>query len=180
MKKIEFKELSYDDIEDVRNWRNSVHVSRYMYTDNYISKTEQINWFNRINNCLYSKYWIIIFNNEKIGLINITKINLDQKSCYWAFYIGVEKYREIGASVIAEFLFLDKLFFELEFECIFCEVLINNTTVISLHKKFGFKIINNEKFYIKKNNINQEFCRLVLQKNEFLLIRDKLKQIILK
>ena len=45
---LKFLKLEEEHLEMVRKWRNSPDVSKYMYTDQYISEEDQVNWFNNV------------------------------------------------------------------------------------------------------------------------------------
>ena len=59
MTDIKLRELKAEDIEMVRNWRNSKEVSQYMYTENHISPEQQKDWFEKISKDSSAQYWII-------------------------------------------------------------------------------------------------------------------------
>jgi UDP-4-amino-4,6-dideoxy-N-acetyl-beta-L-altrosamine N-acetyltransferase len=178
MKVVSFEKVKFQDIELIRNWRNSKEVSQYMYTDGEISKEDQVNWYTKITNSNNSKYWIIKYDNIKIGLVNITNIDFSEGSCNWAFYIGETEYRESGAAVQTEFNIIEKAFVELNLNAINCEVISTNIHVLNLHRRFGFKIISNKQSYIIRNGFSVEIVKLVLYKNDWELIRSKIKKII--
>jgi len=48
-KDIKLVEVKQEDIELIRQWRNSEEVSSYMYSTAKITKEEQEAWFERIN-----------------------------------------------------------------------------------------------------------------------------------
>jgi UDP-4-amino-4,6-dideoxy-N-acetyl-beta-L-altrosamine N-acetyltransferase len=178
MKVVSFENVKFEDIELIRNWRNSKEVAQYMYTDGIISNEEQVNWFSKISNSSNSKYWIINFDDTKIGLVNITNIDFPKASCSWAFYIGETRYRESGAAVQTEFNLIEKAFFELNLKIINCEVISTNIQVLNLHKRFGFKMVLKKESFIIKNGISVSIVKFVLYKNDWELIRDNLKKII--
>ena len=61
--------LKQEDIELVRLKRNSLDINELMHDRVIISFEMQYKWFQSINN-IYNNYFIIIYNNEKIGLVN--------------------------------------------------------------------------------------------------------------
>jgi RimJ/RimL family protein N-acetyltransferase len=68
MKDINLVAVNLNDIELIRGWRNSPEVSSYMYDESYISEDQQREWFTRINTDVNSMYWIIEYDNKKLGL----------------------------------------------------------------------------------------------------------------
>ena len=71
---ISLERLKEKDIELVREKRNSTLVSQFMEFRGHITPEMQKEWFNSINN-INNLYYIITYNNKKVGLINGAKIN---------------------------------------------------------------------------------------------------------
>jgi UDP-4-amino-4,6-dideoxy-N-acetyl-beta-L-altrosamine N-acetyltransferase len=141
---IKLREIELDDIEMVRNWRNSPDVSKYMYTDTIISKENQKSWFNKIIKDESCKYWIISYDNKSIGLVSVTGIDKALQSCYWAFYLGDSSIRGAGIGSKVEYNVIEYVFNELSLNKLRCEVFVTNDNVIKMHEKFGFR---REAFY---------------------------------
>jgi UDP-4-amino-4,6-dideoxy-N-acetyl-beta-L-altrosamine N-acetyltransferase len=139
MKDISLTELTSEDIELVRIWRNSSEVAPYMYNENYIEKDEQIKWFEKIKSETNSKYWIIEYEGKKLGLASITGIDKTLSSCYWAFYLGDLSVRGAGLGAKIEYNVIEYVFNELQLNKLRCEVFVSNNKVITLHEKFGFR-----------------------------------------
>ena len=93
MQLIEFIDLTFEDLELIRNWRNSKYVSDYMYNNNIISKL------------IYCR----VFLEEKIGLsfsetINdIHDLSKKNKDKYFAPY-SIMKTMRAGVLVLAPLL----------------------------------------------------------------------------
>ncbi len=143
--------LTKEDIELVRIWRNSPEVAQYMYTENEITAEQQEAWFERIKDDETSRYWIIEYDNKKIGLASITGISKTLGSCYWAFYLGTDVPRGGGIGSKIEFNILEYVFNELKLNKLRCEVMIFNDKVISMHEKFGFRREAYYRQHVKKN-----------------------------
>lgn len=149
---IQLKKLSLEDIELVRNWRNSKEVASYMYNENHITAEDQLSWFNKISEET-TRYWIITYDGKKLGLASITGIDQTLQSCYWAFYLGDSGVRGAGIGAKVEFNVLEYVFSRLNLNKLRCEVFVENEKVIKMHEKFGFR---REAFYrehcVKGNN----------------------------
>ena len=107
---IKLVEITKDDIDLIRNWRNSEEVSSYMYSEEKITKQQQEQWFNKIKKATNSKYWIITYNEKKLGLVSLTDINKTLNSCYWAFYLGDTSVRGAGIGAKVEYTILNYVF----------------------------------------------------------------------
>ncbi len=138
-RKIEFINIKEEDLELIRGWRNSEGVSKYMYTDQNISKEQQKKWFeNQVKGSETNRYWIITYNNEKVGLVSINNIDKQNNKCSWAFYIGIPDLKGGGVGSIVEYKVIEFVFSELKMNKLCCEVFAFNKGVIKLHGKFGF------------------------------------------
>ena len=136
---IKLTELTDNDIELVREWRNSDEVAKYMYTENKISSEQQKKWFASIQNRADCKYWLIEYDGRKLGVANLIDINHTLQSCYWAFYLGDSSIRGAGIGSKVEYNVLSYVFDELKLNKLRCEVFVENDKVIKMHEKFGFR-----------------------------------------
>jgi UDP-4-amino-4,6-dideoxy-N-acetyl-beta-L-altrosamine N-acetyltransferase len=175
MSNVSLRLLEVDDIELVRNWRNSTDVAPYMYNEEYISEEQQIKWFEKISNENSSLYWIIEYEGKKLGLASLTGIDDTLSSCYWAFYLGDLSVRGGGIGAKIEFSILEYVFEELKLNKLRCEVFVSNDKVIKMHEKFGFR---REAFYrehcIKKNQ-KLDVVGLAILQSEWNIIREQMK-----
>lgn len=175
MNDITLKKLTKDDIEIVREWRNSKEVSSYMYNENYISEEQQIKWYENIN-WNNSVYWIIEYNGKKLGLASINSIDRVLQSCYWAFYLGDTSVRGVGIGGKVEYNVLKYVFEELNLNKLRCEVFVSNDKVIKMHEKFGFRREAYYREHCKKNQKYEDVVGLAILKSEWELIKTILKQ----
>ena len=159
--------LTENDIELVRNWRNSPEVAQYMYTSELITAAQQATWFTRVQNDPTSRYWLIEYNEKKIGLASLTGISQTLSSCYWAFYLGDTSIRGGGLGAKIEFNVLEYVFKELKLNKLRCEVMTFNDKVISMHEKFGFRREAYYRQHVKKEGTWQDVVGLALLKQEW-------------
>lgn len=152
------RDLTLQDIELVREWRNSEEVSAYMYTSDVISQEQQLMWYKKISEDVSCKYWIIQYNETPIGLASITSINYQLNSCYWAFYLGNSSIRGAGIGAKVELCVIDYVFNTLNLNKLRCEVFSFNDKVIKMHEKFGFR---REAYYRQHCFKNGEFLDVV-------------------
>lgn len=164
--------ITVDDLEMVRNWRNSPEVSKYMYTENYITAEEQQSWFSRISNNSNCEYFVISYKGQKIGLASLTEISKTFDSCFWAFYLGDQKVRGGGIGSKIEYNILHYVFDILKLNKLRCEVLVDNTTVITMHQKFGFRREAYYREHVKKGNQYFDVVGLAMLRKEWEQLRD--------
>lgn len=128
-----------EDREKIYRWRNSPGVSRYMYTDHRITEEEHNQWFDAVLKDQSRKYWIIVYDKEEIGLVNIAEIDEENKRCCYASYIVNEDIRGRGIGALAEYYVLKYFFEELGFNKVCAEVFSFNKAGINVHKSIGFR-----------------------------------------
>jgi UDP-4-amino-4,6-dideoxy-N-acetyl-beta-L-altrosamine N-acetyltransferase len=171
---IKLRNISEQDLEQIRAWRNSPEVSQYMYTDALISKEQQIQWFQKIQQDASCRYWIIEYDNKDLGLASITTINKTLNSCYWAFYLGDSSVRGKGIGAKVEYSVLQYVFEELKLNKLCCEVFNFNDSVIKMHEKFGFKREAYYREHCEKNGTKLDVIGLAILKSEWIEIRTSL------
>lgn len=177
---IELEILTFEDIELVRNWRNSLEVAQYMYTETEISAENQLKWFENISLDNSSVYWIIKYDGKKLGLASLTGINLNLGSCYWAFYLGNDIPRGSGVGSKIEFSVLEYVFNDLKLNKLRCEVMIFNDKVISMHEKFGFRREAYYRQHVKKNGKWIDVVGLAILKDEWAKLKSGMQEIIFR
>jgi len=109
-----------------------------MYTETYITPEQQKQWFESIKSKSDEIHWIVECDGKLIGKVDLRKIDKQNKTAEWSFYIGEESARGSGAGVLIEYQTLEYAFNVLKLHKLNCAVLDFNTRVIDLHKKFGF------------------------------------------
>jgi UDP-4-amino-4,6-dideoxy-N-acetyl-beta-L-altrosamine N-acetyltransferase len=120
-------------------WRNSPEVAAYMYSDHQISQAEHEAWFAAAMAAEDRRYWIIEADGAPVGLANLAKIDSAARRCEWAYYLGNPAMRGRGIGAQVEYIVLRHVFEDLGLNKLWCEVLAENTPVIRLHERFGFK-----------------------------------------
>lgn len=125
-----------DDQIIVRTWRNVPAVREKMYTFHEISEEEHQRWWERTKTDSNNQYFIYEYCNVPMGVVSFNNIDKQNGNASWAFYASPDAERGTGSRM--EFLALDHAFFGLKLRKLSCEVLDFNTSVIKLHKKFGF------------------------------------------
>jgi UDP-4-amino-4,6-dideoxy-N-acetyl-beta-L-altrosamine N-acetyltransferase len=172
MNDIILKDVTINDLELIRGWRNSEEVSKYMYTDDKISSEQQIKWFEKIAQDQTQKYWVIEYEEKKLGLASLYSIKQNFKSCYWAFYLGDTSVRGAGLGSKIEYNILNYVFEEMKLNKLLCEVFVFNDAVIKMHEKFGFRRESYFREHIHKNDEFHDVVGLAILKREW----DSLKE----
>jgi len=161
--------------EKVRLWRNKDEIRKLMINQHIITKEEHSKWLENLkskNDCMF---WVVFYNNIPIGSVQLQNMDHDKLTSEWGFYIGENNYRGPGIGAIIEFNLLEYFFNILKFKKLNGTVLENNTLVIRMNKKFGFKIIGREKKIIEKKE--HSIILLSIKKNDWMNLRKGLRNI---
>ena len=157
-----------DEIQsEIRNWRNSEDVKKYMYTDHDISLSEHKTWINSLKETQKNRVFVVFRDKNSIGIVSLNNINHTHKTSDWAYYLCSKDIRGQGLGALIEYKLLNYFFFELNFDKLNCEVLEINPTVIKLHKKFGFKEEGIKRKNIIKNGVRLDVILLGILKDEW-------------
>ena len=135
---ISLRDIAPDDQEKILQWRNLPEVRKFMYTDHEITPEEHRAWFSRTLRDPSCKYWVIVCDEEDVGLAYIFNIDNRNLRCYWGFYVIGSNVRGKGVGSFAEFFVLRFVFENLRLQKLCGEVLEFNQAVLNMHKKFGF------------------------------------------
>jgi UDP-4-amino-4,6-dideoxy-N-acetyl-beta-L-altrosamine N-acetyltransferase len=136
---IGFRRLGEAQLEQVRTWRNSPDVARYMYTDQEITADQHRAWFERISRDPSASYWVIELEGGPVGLANVVDIDFVRSSATWAFYIAEPRTRGKGVGQYVEYCVLNCVFEYWNIGTLNCQVLESNPDVTALHLSVGFK-----------------------------------------
>jgi len=161
------------DIYQIMEWRMLPDVSKYMYTDPKLSKESQLKWYKQTTLSDKVKYWLIEFQNKKIGVLNLYNIDQNNKRCFWAYYIADSSYRGKGIGRNLECNIYDYVFYILKFNKLCCEVLEENDKVVKIHQKYGSKIEGVFIRHIFKNKKFHNVVRMAILREEWDSIKNQ-------
>jgi UDP-4-amino-4,6-dideoxy-N-acetyl-beta-L-altrosamine N-acetyltransferase len=129
--------LKEEDIELLRQKRNSTAIRNTMHYRENITPEMQKKWFESVNN-KFNGYFIITYQGEKIGLIHGKNIDFEKRTCEGGIFIWDEKY--IGGIVpsLASVIMNDWTFHIINFNAVYAKIMLDNTTAISYNKLMGY------------------------------------------
>lgn len=137
---ITLERLYEKDIEMVRRYRNSPDIRRFMHFREHITKKMQRQWYQRIDN--YSNYYfIIIYDNKKIGLINIKNIDWENNTSESGLFLWDLDYVDTPAPLLASLVLSEFGIGFLQGVKCFIRILIDNRKAIDFNKSIGFEPI---------------------------------------
>jgi UDP-4-amino-4,6-dideoxy-N-acetyl-beta-L-altrosamine N-acetyltransferase len=160
----------------IRGWRNLPEVHKYMFTDHQISPDEHDRWFRTVVNSPHNRYWIVVYDNEDIGLANIYDVDERNKRCYWGRYIAAPDLRGKGIGTYVEYWMLQYVFDMLQMNKLCTQVLAFNEVVLKMHKRFGFHQEGLLREHIFKGGQPYDVVALAMLRNEWEEKKSELKE----
>jgi len=133
----------------VLKWRSNKEVSQFFFTNIEYDINKQNSWFNKISADKSVAYWLIEYQGNIIGVINLASIDRVSKKCNAGFYLCEMQYHQIAAFVLP-FLY-NYVFKILRFNKIYGEVLDGNNNIYKIHMLHQYRHIGTFKNHIFKN-----------------------------
>ncbi|KAE9648856.1 UDP-4-amino-4,6-dideoxy-N-acetyl-beta-L-altrosamine N-acetyltransferase [Pseudomonas sp. PB103] len=150
----------------VRTLRNQPDVRKYMYTSHEISEQEHAHWLTSLQGNPRQQVFVVIKDEQALGVVSLNAINALQKTADWAFYLDVALQGK-GLGSLVEFWMLDYAFDIAGLEKLNCEVLAMNAAVVKMHQKFGFKIEGIRRQNVVKDGVRVDVVLLGITKEEW-------------
>lgn len=142
------REITIEDLELVRTWRNRPDIRSYMLTQDEISPQQQLGWFRHISAAENQQHFVIYYRHEKIGVANIRgSLGVpveSQTELETAIYIGNEKYRNTLIAFLPAIVLNDYCFDSLGCAKLVAVVLPDNTAALRFNQTLGYQIIAKE------------------------------------
>lgn len=136
---ITLNRLREDDIEHLRQWRNSPQINQFMEYRGNITPEMQRDWFKSVDN-FDNFYFIIEYQGEKIGLINSSHIEWDTISSEGGIFLWDEKYYETFVPVWASLCLLETTYFVLGAGRSVIKTLQDNERAKKLNIHLGYEL----------------------------------------
>lgn len=131
------RRLRLEDIELVRQWRNSQQINQFMEYREHITPEMQLEWFLSVDN-FENFYYIIEFEGKDIGLINSSKIEWDTVSSEGGIFLWDEKYYETFVPVWASLCLLETSYSILGAGKSYIKTLSDNERAKKLNTHLGY------------------------------------------
>jgi len=134
---ITLNRLRHEDIEFVRQKRNSDEVRRFMEFREDITPDMQEEWFERINN-FENFYYLIEYKGVKIGMLNDKNMDWKARTSESGLFLWDESYINTMVPVLASLCLLDVGFYYLNWNKSYSKVLRNNAQAIEYVSNLGY------------------------------------------
>ncbi len=161
---IQLQRISQDDIEMLRIWRNDSKIVSHMFFTEYITPEMQMQWFHSLKVCDF--YFLIMYKNQAIGLINLSQENLEEKSAYAGLFIYEEKYLGSPIPILASVLLLKFAFEERNLQVVKAKVQNQNLHAISYNQELGFQRVSDFEWQLNIANYHQKTVPLIIKLNK--------------
>ena len=165
--KIILRNISEDDLEMLRNWRNMPEIRFNMINQDEISIEQQKKWFISLSEPNQGHY-VVEYKSQTIGYANY-KLN---ESGIWgetSLYIGEKKYCGTVLAFCLALALLDYVFLQLKVQYMKADVLTHNTAAIRFNEQLGYIHQGESDGLIKMNLTIEDY--LSAKKNLRKLIR---------
>jgi UDP-4-amino-4,6-dideoxy-N-acetyl-beta-L-altrosamine N-acetyltransferase len=135
--------LRKNDIELVRQWRNSPQINQFMEYRGNITPEMQRDWFRSVDN-FENFYFIIEYQGNKIGLINSSNIEWDTVSSDGGIFLWDDQYYETFVPVWASLCLLETTYFIMGAGRSVIKTLKDNERAKKLNIHLGYELMQGQ------------------------------------
>ena len=153
---ITLNRLRHQDIEFVREKRNSEEIRKVMEFRDEITSEMQEKWFESINN-FENFYYLIEYKGTKIGLLNDKNMDWTARTSESGLFLWDESYIKTIVPVLASLCLLDVGFYYLNWNTSYVKVLRNNPQAIEYVSSLGYELaegqesVENQLYHLTKS-----------------------------
>jgi UDP-4-amino-4,6-dideoxy-N-acetyl-beta-L-altrosamine N-acetyltransferase len=143
---LNFTTLDNQKLMTILEWRNDRRIRLNMKNTKIISSEEHLSFIERLKHDKSNQYYLVLFNKNMIGVIYLNDINNGYASCGLYKNPGL---RKVGPLLLEAVV---NLGIRYTLNKLSLYVLKRNIPAISLYKKFGFEVVNEdgEFYYMEK------------------------------
>ncbi|MCD8131223.1 MAG: UDP-4-amino-4,6-dideoxy-N-acetyl-beta-L-altrosamine N-acetyltransferase [Lachnospiraceae bacterium] len=145
--------LRKEDLALVMDWRMRPYITEYMYTDPVLTMEGQLKWFGRISADPTQRNWIIRYEGQPVGLINLVDIDRVNSRCVWGYYVAEKDCRSLKLATYLEWNLYDYVFETLSLHKLCNETFTANKQVVRMHQLCGSKEDGVLRDHICKNGV---------------------------
>ena len=149
-----------------------------MLNSKIIPYKEHLKWFHGLNKDKKNYSFIICYQNKDLGLASIRDIDNTNQTCTWGYYIAEKSFRYLAPLI--EFKFISKIFEKKGIRKIWGQTISRNKAIMRIHKYLGFKIEGILRKHVKINNKYENVILTSLFKEDWKLIKNRLRKKLIK
>ncbi len=167
---LELKEVEREDLELIRQYRNTDIIKNKMIHRQQITREQQLEWFKEVRSIKHF-YFLIYKNDSAIGLINGKNIDFVNKSSEGGIFVWNED-RNYETSITASIILNDWNFLINGFEKNYAQVLKSNKQAIAYNEFMGYKIAdriheNNQVIWMEQTKEDYAVYRKKIERLKF-------------
>jgi UDP-4-amino-4,6-dideoxy-N-acetyl-beta-L-altrosamine N-acetyltransferase len=133
------RRLRLEDIEIVRQIRNSEQIRQVMHFRDEITPEMQLKWFNSINN-FNNFYYIVEYNGKKIALINDKHMDWQARASESGLFFWDQDYIHTFIPILASLVLLEMGFYYLDWNISYIHVIRDNFAAIGYAQQIGYEL----------------------------------------
>ena len=135
---ISLESITENDLELMRNWRNSEHVRQNMKFKKIITSEMQANWFKQLEKA-NNIYFVITKDNNKIGVVNLKDINWEINTAEAGIFIGEIEHLNTLTPILATICIMEFAFEILSLKWLRAKISSSNVKTILFNESIGYK-----------------------------------------
>lgn len=141
---VELKPIQAEQIEMVRQWRNTPRIRKLMLQSEPISQAQQARWYSAMVNDPAQVYFVVYFKSQPIGVGSLTAIDTQTKDCEPGMYIYDETYQCNIIPFSVAFALNDIAFEVLGLTTLHGKIFQSNQASLRFHKACGYKVTEDD------------------------------------
>jgi RimJ/RimL family protein N-acetyltransferase len=143
---VELTQVTSDDLEQLRNWRNDPQVNQFMISQQEITLDQQQAWFKKIRRDQGQQHFVIRYKGTPIGYANLKARGLGKSlteatAVEPGLYIASEQYRNNILAFAPTLLLNDYCFDSLGVEKLLALVKESNIAALNYNEKLGYTVV---------------------------------------
>lgn len=150
-----------EDIELIRYWRNRPFIRNTMQFQEYITPQMQKEWYKKINN-KYNYYFLIEYENKKVGLINCKNTD-ENRVAEGGIFLWEKALWNTPIPAFASLTMLEAIFEIFQSgDTSIITILKTNTHALQFNKNLGYKIYHeDDTVYKLKLTLDDYFAKTI-------------------
>jgi len=154
---ITLRRLALEDIELVRQKRNSEEIRQVMQFREEITPEMQLKWFESINN-FENYYYIVEYQGTKVALINDRNMDWEARTSESGLFFWDKEYINTFIPILASLVLLDVGFHYLDWKISYIHVMRDNFAAIGYARQIGYELCEgqeeqeNQLYYLSREN----------------------------
>jgi len=158
---ITLRRLALEDIELVRQMRNSEEIRRVMQFRDEITPEMQLKWFESINN-FENYYYIVEYQGNKVALINDKKMDWQARTSESGLFFWDKDYISTFIPILSSLVLLETGFYYLDWRTSYIHVIRDNFAAIGYCQQIGYELCEdqedeeNQLYFLSRENFEDK------------------------